>query len=305
MVGLDIQALSLVMGPGICEDPARGGACDSMLRPLKTTMADVAEVPVFVLCGGLGTRFREMTELIPKPMIGIGNHPILWHIMRKYSHHGFKRFVLCLGYKSEVVKAYFRDYAGLNSDFTVDLRTSARTIHSVHHNENWEVTLAYTGESTMTGARVLRAAQRYLGNAPHFAVTYGDGLTDVDLAQEFQFHVDQGRAGTVLGVNPPSRFGELELDGTQVKRFAEKPDFAETWINGGFFFFKREFLSYLDADPECVLERAPLVKLAADGGLSIFKHRGFWHCMDTQRDHDALNEMWNSGDAPWLVPDHD
>jgi glucose-1-phosphate cytidylyltransferase len=263
-------------------------------------MTSPAETPVFVLCGGLGTRFREMTELRPKPMIPIGNYPILWHIMEKYARHGFKRFVLCLGYKSEVIKTFFQDYAAMNSDFTVDLKSNARKVHSIDHHEDWSVTLAYTGELTMTGARVAIAAEKYLGGADHFAVTYGDGLTDADLSREFAFHLEQRRVGTVLGVNPPSRFGELELEGDKVTSFKEKPEFANAWINGGFFFFKRDFLPYLSHDPSCVLERAPLVRLAEDGQLSMWKHAGFWQCMDTQRDHDHLSGLWNSGKAPWL-----
>jgi len=260
-----------------------------------------SEIPVFVLCGGLGTRFREETETRPKPMIAIGSRPILWHIMRKYSQHGFKRFVLCLGYKAEIIKSYFLDYASMSSDFTVELMTNATTVHSVDHEEDWTVTLADTGELTMTGARVAKAAAKYLGGAEHFAVTYGDGLTDADLADELRFHVAEGRLGTVLGVNPPSRFGELRVEGAKVEEFSEKPDFHEQWINGGYFFFHRGFLSYLDSDESCVLERRPLIRLAQDGQLSMYPHRGFWACMDTQRDKEQLEKVWQSGGAPWAV----
>lgn len=262
---------------------------------------DVANVPVFVLCGGLGTRLREETEVRPKPMVPVGNRPILWHIMRTYSHYGFRKFVLCLGYKAEVIKSYFLNYASMNSDFTVELKTNNATVHSIDHEEDWDVTLAYTGEMTMTGARVKRAASKYLGEAEHFAVTYGDGLTDVDLGAEFHFHLAQGRIGTVLGVNPPSRFGELRVDGDQVQEFSEKPDFADNWINGGYFFFRRDFLPYLSRDEGCILEREPLVRLGRDGQLSIFKHTGFWACMDTQRDLESLNKLWSSNQAPWAV----
>jgi glucose-1-phosphate cytidylyltransferase len=257
------------------------------------------DVPVFVLCGGLGTRFREETEMRPKPMITIGNRPILWHIMRKYSRHGFKRFILCLGYKSEVIKAYFLHYASMNSDFTVELMKNATSVHSIDHDQDWTVTLAYTGELDMTGSRVAKAAARYLGDAEHFAVTYGDGLTDADLADELKFHLREGRVGTVLGVNPPSRFGELRLDGTKVAEFSEKPDFHDQWINGGYFFFHRRFLADLDADGSCVLERQPLIRLAACGQLSMYPHRGFWACMDTQRDKELLENVWASGEIPW------
>lgn len=262
-------------------------------------MNDARDIPVFVLCGGLGTRLREETELRPKPMVPIGSHPILWHIMRTYASHGFKRFVLCLGYKAEVVKAYFLDYASMNSDFTVQLDTNELTVHSIDHDQDWCVTLVDTGELTMTGARVARAAERYLGDAEHFAVTYGDGVTDADLSEEYRFHQQHGLIGTVLGVNPPSRFGELKLESDRVVAFEEKPDFAENWINGGYFFFRRDFMGYLDEDESCVLERAPLARLASDQQLSMFRHRGFWACMDTQRDRDYLNGLWASGDAPW------
>lgn len=262
----------------------------------------IRDVPVFILCGGLGTRLREETEVRPKPMVSIGHRPILWHIMRKYSQHGFRRFVLCLGYKGEVIKSYFLNYATFNSDFTVELKTNNMTVHSVDHDQDWDVTLAETGELTMTGARVARAARKYLGAAPHFAVTYGDGLTDADLAQEYAFHVREGRVGTVLGVNPPSRFGELRLQGARVEEFSEKPDFHDQWINGGYFFFRRDFLPYLDAEDEgCVLEQRPLVRLARDGQLSMFAHRGFWACMDTQRDKEQLEKLWASGERPWFA----
>ncbi len=257
------------------------------------------DIPVFILCGGLGTRLKEETEFRPKPMVPVGNHPILWHIMRTYSRQGFKKFVLCLGFKSEVIKSYFLNYSSMNSDFTVDLQSNEVTVHSVDHDQDWSVTLAYTGELTMTGARVARAAERYLGDAENFAVTYGDGLTNADLRTELEFHLSEGRTGTVLGVNPPSRFGEFKLDGNKVIEFAEKPEFKEKWINGGYFFFRRNFVDYLSTDESCVLEQEPLAKLAQDKELSVFKHDGFWQCMDTQRDRDYLNKIWNSGNAPW------
>lgn len=262
-------------------------------------MRETSEIPVFVLCGGFGTRLKEETEFRPKPMVPIGGRPILWHIMRWYARFGFRRFVLCLGYKSEVVKEYFLGYHALNSDFTVRLSDNEVTVHSVDHTDDWEVTLAYTGEATMTGARVARAAARYLGDHEEFAVTYGDGLTDADLAAELAFHREHGGLGTVLGVSPPSRFGELRLEGDRVAAFAEKPDFGDKWINGGFFYFRRGFLEYLSEDESCVLERRPLVRLASDGGLSMYRHRGFWQCMDTQRDRDELERLWATGAAPW------
>lgn len=256
---------------------------------------------MFILCGGLGTRLREETELRPKPMVPIGGHPILWHIMRSYSHHGFKTFVLCLGYKAEVIKSYFLNYPTMNSDFTIELATNNVVVHKIDHEQDWQVTLADTGPLTMTGARVARAAAKYLGDAQHFAVTYGDGVTDANLAEEFDFHVKKGKAATVLGVNPPSRFGELKLQEDEVVEFAEKPDLSDNWINGGYFFFKREALKYLSKDEGCVLEKEPLVNLAKDRALNIRKHRGFWYAMDTQRDREYLEELWKSGKAPWRI----
>lgn len=264
-------------------------------------MADLSGVPVFILCGGLGTRFKEESEFRPKPMVPVGNHPILWHIMKYYSRHGFKKFILCTGFKSEIIKAYFLNYASLNSDFTINLNNNACQVHSIDHSEDWEVTLAYTGELTMTGARVAIAAKKYLGDAQNFAVTYGDGLTDANLSDEFAFHLAHGAMGTVLGVNPPSRFGELKIAGDQVVEFEEKPEFSEKWINGGYFFFKAGFLKYLSKETACVLEKAPLKKLASDGELRVFRHRGFWACMDTQRDQDQLNQLLSSGKAPWTL----
>ena len=223
---------------------------------------DRSQVPVFVLCGGLGTRLKEDTEIRPKPMVPIGNRPILWHIMHTYAYHGFKRFVLCLGHKGGVIKAYFLNYASMNSDFTVELKTDNVIVHSIDHEQDWQVTLADTGERTMTGARVARAAKKYLGDAEHFAVTYGDGLTNADLQDEFAFHLSHGKIGTVLGTNPPSRFGQIVVDGDEISRFEEKPEFTDEWVNGGYFFFRRSFLRYLSKDESCVLEQAPLVKLA-------------------------------------------
>jgi glucose-1-phosphate cytidylyltransferase len=264
-------------------------------------MQSISNTPVFILCGGLGTRIKEETEFKPKPMVPIGNHPILWHIMHLYHRYGFRKFVLCTGFKSEVIKSYFLNYALMNSDFTIDLKTNDYTVHSIDHDENWEVTVAYTGEQTMTGARIAIAAEKYLGNAEHAAVTYGDGLTNANIRKEFEFHLAHGKIGTLLGVNPPSRFGEIKLSGDEVVEFSEKPEFKENWINGGFFFFKREFFpNYLSKNADCILEKAPLVKLAKDGELNLYKHNSFWACMDTQRDRDYLTQLWTSGQAPWM-----
>jgi glucose-1-phosphate cytidylyltransferase len=266
-------------------------------------MLPLSQIPVFILCGGLGTRIKEETEFRPKPMVPIGNHPILWHIMHLYRRHGFRKFVLCTGFKSEVIKSYFLNYASLNSDFTIDLKSNHLTVHSIDHEEDWEVTVAYTGENSMTGARIAIAAEKFLGTAEHAAVTYGDGLANVNLKHQLEFHLKHGKTGTILGVNPPSRFGELVLDEDEVVGFSEKPEFKENWINGGFFFFKRRFFQkYLTKEEGCVLERSPLAMLAQDRQLNMYKHQGFWACMDTQRDRDYLNQLWISGQAPWAAP---
>jgi len=258
------------------------------------------DIPVFILCGGLGTRIKEETEFRPKPMVPVGEHPILWHVMQIYARHGFRRFVLCLGFKADVVKDYFNSFHLHNADCTIKLKTNDVTVHEQRHNLDWEVTLAYTGEKNMTGSRVAQAAHKYLGPAEHFAVTYGDGLTDASLVEEFRYHLARKKLGTVLGVNPPSRFGEIRIKGDRVVEFAEKPELEGHWINGGYFFFHRDFRRYLSEDEGCVLEGGPLVRLARDGQLSIYKHRGFWACMDTQRDREQLTKLVESGTPPWL-----
>ena len=259
------------------------------------------EIPVFVLCGGLGTRIKEETEFKPKPMVPVGDKPILWHVMHMYGQFGFRRFILCSGFKSETIKEYFLNYTSLNSDFTIDLKTNNLTVHSIDHEEDWEVTVAYTGKETMTGGRLARAAKRYLKDAPIAAVTYGDGLANVDLLDELSFHQNHDKIGTVLGVNPPSRFREVKLKGNAVTRFDEKPHFGEKWINGGFFFFDHTFFSrFLSEETSCILEQEPLIKLAKEGELNLYKHDGFWACMDTQRDRDYLNELWQSKNPPWM-----
>jgi len=261
----------------------------------------VREVPIFILCGGLGTRLKEETEYRPKPMVPVGPRPILWHIMQSYYRHGFRRFVLCLGFKAEVIKSYFLNYHTMNSDFTVDLASNEVTVHLSHHRDDWEVTLAETGSDSMTGARIARAVDRYLGDSETFGVTYGDGLTDADLRSEYRYFLEQEKMGTVLGVNPPSRFGEFQMEGDELVAFAEKPKFCDSWVNGGYFFFRRQFRDYLSSDAQCVLEKTPLVNLASDRELSVWRHDGFWACMDTLRDQQILNEMWSRGEAPWLL----
>ena len=255
-------------------------------------------IPVVILCGGQGTRFREQTERKPKPMIEVVGRPILWHLMSYYAGYGHKDFVLCLGYMGDVIKRYFLDFAALSADFTVDLSAPGKL--DLHHAQpvDWRVTCADTGEAAMTGARLKRAS-KYLGSAERFMLTYGDGLSDVNIQELLAFHKRHGKLATVTGVRPPGRFGELVLEGEAVSRFDEKPLDAGRYINGGFFIFERAALDYVSADDGCTLEREPLERLAADGQLMVHQHHGYWQCMDTYRDLVRLEQDWNGGKAPW------
>lgn len=266
---------------------------------------DKADIPVVILCGGMGTRIREASEKLPKPLIDIGGTPILWHIMKTYGAHGFRRFVLCLGYKGEEIRKFFLEYGQLTRDFTVNLGPGDHPIdwHGHRPTEDWEVTLADTGLMTGTGGRVKRVAQ-YL-DAPYFMLTYGDGIGSVDIDALFTQHVESGKVGTVTGVHPTSRFGEMHVTGDAVTEFNEKPTMAEGWVSGGFFAFKREMVDmYLDDDADLLLEKKPLQSLAADGNLGVFKHEGFWMGMDTFRDWTELNQLWDKGEAAWKVWDN-
>jgi glucose-1-phosphate cytidylyltransferase len=256
---------------------------------------------VVILCGGQGTRLREETEVRPKPMVEIGGRPILWHIMKLYAHHGLSEFVLCLGYKGYIIKDFFLNYEARMKDVTVRLgNLPAVKFHNGHDEDGWTVTMAETGETAMTGARV-RRARRYLDDGT-FCLTYGDGLADVNIKDLIRFHRSHGKLGTVTGVRPPGRFGELELAGERVAGFAEKRQVTEGFINGGFFVFEREFVErYLDDDDDLTLEREPLQHLAADGQLMVYQHDGFWQPMDTYREWKLLEDSWDSGRAPWKV----
>lgn len=260
-------------------------------------------VPVFILCGGFGTRLDNAHEGLPKPMVPIGDQPMVAHIMQAYRRFGFRRFVLCVGFKAEVLSHYFLNYSGIVSDFTIDTGSKEVCFHTNAAAPDWEVTIAHTGLHAQTGSRVAQAAALHLGADEHFAVTYGDGLTDADLGEELSFHLEHGRLGTTLAVNPVSRFGQMQIEGQRVLRFAEKPLDAQSWINGGFFFFRRRFLDYLTTDPACVLEQEPLRRLADDGELMAYQHSGFWSCMDTRRDREAIQALWEEGAAPWLGRD--
>ena len=259
-------------------------------------------VPIFILCGGLGTRLGGAAGNRPKPLLEIGDQPIVTHIMRSYRRFGFRRFVLCTGHRHDVVSSYFLDYPGIANDFTVDLATREVSYHQRAGSPDWRVTIAHTGKAAMTGSRIARAASRYLGDQAHFGVTYGDGLTDADLGEEFAFHQGHDKLGTALAVHPPSQFGCFDLDGGEVRGFAEKPRTEAGWINGGFFFFRRGFLGYLDVQESCVLEREPLQRLARDGELRLYRHQGFWSCIDTVSDRDKVAALCEDGTTPWLGP---
>jgi glucose-1-phosphate cytidylyltransferase len=254
---------------------------------------------VVILCGGLGTRLRQETEFRPKPTIEVGERPMLWHIMKLYAHFGYTEFVLALGYKGEVIRDYFLNYEAMTQDATVRLGSEPRVTMHGSAPERWTVTLADTGQLTLTGARVKRL-HKYLGDDT-FMLTYGDGVADVNIPELVQFHKRHGRIATVTGVRPPSRFGELVTNGSRVTEFSEKPVTSGSgYINGGFFIFNRQIFDYLSTDSECVLEREPLERLAADGQLEMFLHDGYWQCMDTPRDIEALQQAWQRG-APWKV----
>ncbi len=253
---------------------------------------------VVILAGGLGTRLSEETSLRPKPMAEIGDKPILWHIMKIYSHHGFNDFVICGGYKCYQIKEYFHNYWLHNCDVTFDMRTREKNVHQ-DANEPWRVTVVDTGAETMTGGRVKRIAP-YVGGEP-FLLTYGDGVADVDVKALVEFHRASGCEATLTAVQPLGRFGALELSsGDRVERFREKPLGDGDWINGGFFVVEPTIFDRIEGD-STILERSPLESLATDGKLAAFKHSGFWQPMDTLRDKMYLEELWDQGRAPWKV----
>ena len=255
---------------------------------------------VVILCGGLGTRLREETEFRPKPMVNIGSRPILWHIMKYYSQFGCQDFILALGYKGEMIKNYFCHYELMNNDVTIELgQPENMCIHHSHDEAGWKITLADTGEKTLKGAR-LKKVEKYITDKT-FIMTYGDGIADVDINALLAFHKSHGKIATVTGINPASRFGELKTDGDRVVSFAEKPQNGEGLINGGFFVFNSGIFDYLSADDNYDLEIGPLEKVANDGQLMVYKHTGSWACMDTLRDMDYLNKLWNENKAFWKV----
>lgn len=257
---------------------------------------------VVILAGGYGTRISEESHLKPKPMIEIGGKPILWHVMKEYSHYGFNEFIICCGYKQHIIKEYFADYYLHNSDITFDFSDENKMI--VHNNvaEPWKVTLIDTGLNTMTGGRVKRIKE-YIGNQT-FMLTYGDGVSDVNIEELLQFHKKHGKTATITAVSIDQRFGVLDIEnGDTINSFREKSDNDNAYINGGYMILESEIFNYIEGD-NTVLEREPLESVANKGELKAFKHEGFWQCMDTQREKLKLEELWESGQAPWKVWDN-
>lgn len=261
-------------------------------------MPKLDAMKTIILCGGQGTRLSEETQVRPKPMVEVGGRPLLWHIMKIYECHGFSDFALALGYKGEVIKEHFLNYRAHQSDLTVHLR-SGRVDYSNPQAEDWQVSMIDTGAHTMTGGRLLRL-KPHLQATGTFMLTYGDGVADIDVSALVAFHKAHGRLATVTAVRPSARFGGLHIANGRVLDFKEKPQSLEGWINGGFFVFEPGIFDYLK-DDDTVLERAPLEALSRDGQLMAYEHPGYWQCMDTIRDRDALQALWSSGAAPWAV----
>lgn len=270
--------------------------------PLHSRVASATRQPhkVVILCGGMGTRMREETEFKPKPLVEIGGKPILWHIMKHYSRFGYRDFVLALGYKGDMIVDYFESYYRRNCDYTLSLdRHGSRQFHHEPANDEraWRITFAWTGNETMTGGRIKRI-ERYI-DEDYFLATYGDGLSNVDVPSVVDFHLAHGKTATLVGVHLPTTFGVLEARNGTVTEFREKP-VLQGWINGGFFVINRRFFDRLQADSD-VLEDRPMKELVAEGSLGVFPHDGFWKCMDTYKDVVALNQIWDSGHAPWVT----
>jgi glucose-1-phosphate cytidylyltransferase len=253
-----------------------------------------------ILCGGLGTRLREETEFRPKPMVNIGDRPILWHIMKIYAAFGHRDFILPLGYKGDMIRNYFCNYELMNNDITIELGIPEKLcIHQAHEEDGWKITLAGTGENSLKGAR-LKKVEKYI-KEDTFMLTYGDGIADIDINQLIAFHKSHGKLVTLTGINPSVRFGKLKIEGNTIQSFREKPDDPDGFINGGFFVCNRAIFDYLSENNSCDLEIGPLEKLARQGELMVYKHKGFWACMDTLRDMTHLNHLWATNQAAWKI----
>lgn len=251
---------------------------------------------VVILCGGRGTRLREQTEFMPKPLVDVGGHPILWHIMKIYAHYGYNSFICCLGYKGNLIKQYFLNYEYMQNDFTLNLDEKNEKTIINQEEKDWSITLANTGLETMTGGRI-KEIEKYI-DGDIFLATYGDGVADINIDKLINFHLEKGKIATVTGVHPTSRFGIIEHADGLVKRFREKPQVNEV-INGGFFVFSRKIFDYLGANS--ILEKEPLEQLALDQELAVYEHKGFWFCMDTYRDYLEINKIWNENKAVWKI----
>jgi len=255
---------------------------------------------VVILCGGLGTRLREETEFRPKPMVYVGNRPILWHIMKIYAYYGYNDFILSLGYRGEMIKDYFYHYELMNTAVTVKLGHPRELhIHQCHDEVDWEITMVDTGEKALKGAR-LKRLEKYI-DSDYFMMTYGDGIADINIKELLAFHRKHKKMATVIGINPASRFGELKINGEMVESFSEKPEENTGLINGGFFIFNKNIFDYLTDGDNCDLEIGPLERIAREGQLMVYKHKGFWSCMDTLRDMEYLNKLWNENMAEWKI----
>jgi glucose-1-phosphate cytidylyltransferase len=258
------------------------------------------KLKVVILCGGFGTRLREETEFKPKPLVQIGNKPILWHIMKHYSHFGFNDFILCLGYKGEMIKDYFLNYIWRANDFTINLqKINEITTHAPGEIENWNITFVDTGKKTQTGGRI-KAIEKYI-KEPHFLATYGDGVSDVDIRKVVAFHKAKGKIGTLTGLHPRSKYGNVNIGNDQIVTEFKEKSVLNDLINGGFFVFKKEIFNYLKEN--VMLEKEPFEELAKKGQLALYKHDGYWQCMDTFKEYKELNKIWNNTNAPWKVWD--
>jgi glucose-1-phosphate cytidylyltransferase len=255
-----------------------------------------------ILCGGKGTRIRDVTEVLPKPMVPIGGKPILWHVMKIYSYYGINEFILCLGYHGWMIKEYFLNFKTMNNDFTIEIgKPNELMFHNGVDESSWKVTLADTGEEAMTGARLWKV-KKYLEGEDHFSLTYGDGIAGIDLRQLINFHIEIGKITTLTGVRPTGRYGELSVDNNTVTHFNEKPQMTEGWVNGGFMLFdNKRVWDYFWPDEELILEKEPLPMMVRDRQVAVYKFDGFWLGMDTMREYNTLNELWSSGKAPWKV----
>lgn len=255
---------------------------------------------VVILAGGMGTRLGEETSLKPKPLVEVGEYPILWHIMKYYSSFGHREFIICLGYKGAMIKDFFMTYMSHYSDLTIDLlNNKIEYDYSKYEKENWKIHLVHTGDKNMTGSRI-KQIEPYIGDDENFLLTYGDGVCNADFDAELAFHKKHGKIATMLAIQPPGRFGAINFNGDQITSFQEKPAGDGMYINGGFFICSKGIFSYLNDDPELIFEQAPLQNLANDGQLMGFKHNDFWQCMDTLRDKNYLEKLWHSGKAPWI-----